>query len=73
MEFIIKLRTVRQCVDEIKKIDKDTAISEWFVRSLCKRNEIKYVTNGNKVLVNFESLVGYLNGEYVKEKTTNEK
>ena len=59
-----KYRTIRQCVNEIKQADPETAISEWFVRSLCKSGKVKYLPNGTKSLVNFDSLIEFLrNGE----------
>ena len=58
---MIRLRTIQQCMAEIIKLDPDTAISEWFIRSLCKSNKIQYILSGNKSLVNFDSLLQYLN------------
>lgn len=58
---MIRLRTIQQCMTEIIKLDPDTAISEWFIRSLCKSNKIQYILSGNKSLVNFDSLLQYLN------------
>ena len=49
---MIRLRTIQQCMAEIIKLDPDTAISEWFIRSLCKSNKIQYILSGNKSLVN---------------------
>lgn len=55
-----RYRTIKQCVAEIKKIDGDSAITEYFVRQLCKSNKIQYFASGNKSLVNFDSLLSYL-------------
>ena len=68
-----KLRTVQQCLIEIKSVDKDSAISEWFIRSLCKSNKINYIANGTKILVNLNSLINYLNNGYVEAKTVNQE
>ena len=66
--LIKRYRTIRQCYEEIKRYDKDSAVSEWLIRSLCKKNIIEYRTSGNKSLVNFDSLLNYLNGECFDEE-----
>lgn len=60
-----RLRTISQCVEEILKLDPDSAIKEWFIRSLCKTKKIDYVPNGTKSLVNLDSLLEYLNTAHV--------
>ena len=73
MSFQSKLRTVRQCLIEIKSVDKECAISEWFIRSLCKKNKINYIANGTKILVNLNSLINYLNNGYMEVREANEE
>ena len=63
MANIARMRTINECVKEIKKLDSESAITEWFIRSLVKDDEIKYFMAGTKVLVNFDSLLSYLNFE----------
>ena len=70
---MIRLRTIQQFMAEIIKLDPDTAISEWFIRSLCKSNKIKYILSGNKSLVNFDSLLQYLNFGCYEEMKNNEE
>lgn len=60
-EDIIKMRTIKQCYQEIKKLDSDTAITEWFIRCLCKEHKVKHFMTGKKILVNFNDLLTYLN------------
>ncbi len=60
--FIPRFRTIHQCLIEIKKIDSESTISEWFIRSLCKKELIEYYPSGNKSLVNFDNLLEYLGG-----------
>lgn len=55
-----RLRTIKSCFNELKKIDPNCDITEWFIRQLCKSNKIDYRLNGNKSLVNFDSLIEYL-------------
>lgn len=34
-----RYRTIQQCFEEIKRIDKDTVISSWMIRNLCKEKK----------------------------------
>ena len=61
MEKIVRSRTITQCISYIKALDPDTAITEWFIRTLIKDNKIKHFTSGNKELVNLDNLLYYLN------------
>lgn len=55
-----RYRTIKGCLEEIKKLDNSTAISEWFIRQLCKTNKVDYQASGNKSLVNLDSLLNFL-------------
>ena len=61
MKTIPRMRTIKQCLEEIKKVDSETAISEWYIRWLCKNNKIEYLACGSKSLVNFDDLIYFLN------------
>ena len=63
---VARMRTIRQCVLELKQLDPDTAVSEWFIRCLCKDGKVKHFMTGTKVLVNFDDLIQYLN--FTKEE-----
>ena len=71
MNSIPQMKTVQQCFQSIKQLDSETAITEWFIRSLCKDNKVKHFMSGNKILVNYDDLLKYLNnsdkGEYENE------
>lgn len=58
-----RYRTVRECFDQIKRLDEQTVISEYFIRQLCKHGKVKCFYSGNKMYVNLDSLFDYLNGE----------
>lgn len=58
---VARLRTIKQCLEAIKEIDPDTAITEWYIRQLCKSGKIVYYESGNKRLVNLDSLIEFLN------------
>lgn len=55
-----KYRSINKCLEELKKIDEETAISPWCIRQLCKQNKIKYFNSGNKSLVDYTELLDYL-------------
>lgn len=60
---ISRYRTVKQCYEEIKKADPNSVISEYFIRQLCKSGKIACKQSGNKIFVNLDSLIDYLNDE----------
>ena len=61
MNTIPKMRTIKQCHEELKKLDPETAVSEWFIRTLCTSNKVKHFLSGTKILVNYDDLLLYLN------------
>ena len=60
-----RIRTIQQCLNEIKSLDPCTAVTENFIRTLCKNNQIKHFKSGSKYLVNLDNLLGYLGFEVV--------
>lgn len=60
-QVIPKMKTIKQCFEEIKTLDPNTAITQWFIRCLCKDNKVKHFMTGTKILVNFDDLIQYLN------------
>ena len=55
-----KFRTIKETMNELKVLDKDTALSLYFIRTLCGENKIKYKTAGKKILIDFDDLLEYL-------------
>lgn len=68
-----RYRTIRECVAELKKLDSGTAVTEFFVRKLCKENKIKYFASGNKSLVSYDDLLRYLGFTDTYTQTANQK
>lgn len=54
--YIPILRKKQNVVNEIKKIDKDTAISQYLIETLVKKNFISKVNYGNALLINLDEL-----------------
>lgn len=63
MEEIILLRSVRKALELIQKDDKDTAVTLHAIRIWCKENKVRNVKVGNKILVDVESLLNYVNND----------
>ncbi len=45
----------------IQELSQLTGMSEYCIRGLCKRNEIKYIRTGTKILINYERFKDYMN------------
>lgn len=56
-----RFRTIKDCLIAIKEVDPQTAVTEWYIRLLCKSNTIICYKSGNKSLVNLDNLLDYLN------------
>ncbi len=59
--MVPRMRTIKECMEELKQIDPNTAIREYFVRDLVNSNAIPTVRAGRKILINFDGLLQYLN------------
>lgn len=55
-----RYRTINATIKELKEIDPDTCLSTYFIRYLCSSKKVLSLTAGNKVLVNFDDLLNYL-------------
>ncbi len=56
-----RIRTIQQCLYEIRVLDAQTAVTENFIRLLCKSGKVKHFKSGNKYLVNLDNLLEFLN------------
>ena len=54
-------RTINECVDLIRTKDKDTSITAYFIRNLCKSGRVISFSSGSKLLVNYTDLENLLN------------
>lgn len=55
-----RYRTINATIKELKEIDPNTCLSTHFIRCLCSSKKVISLTAGNKVLVNFDDLLNYL-------------
>ena len=55
------LRSIKKAHDIILQDDAKTAVTVHTIRTWCKEGKIKCLTAGNKVLVDVQSLLDYIN------------
>jgi hypothetical protein len=55
-----RYRTIKESLAWIKARDPNTAISETFLRGLCKRKSVTSFSINKKILLNFDELIDYL-------------
>ena len=60
MNTLARMRTINETICEIKQADPKSAVTAYFVRTLCKENKIRHFYTGKKVLVDLDSLIEYL-------------
>lgn len=61
MSNIARMRTIRGILEMLKAEDPDTAIKESFIRRLVATGQVSSLKVGNKVLINYDEVVRYLN------------
>ncbi len=57
-----KMRTVKQAMEELKRLDPCTAMTERALRRMITENDIPYIAIGRKKLLNFDLLLAKLAG-----------
>lgn len=54
------LRSIKKAHEIIKQKDNETAVTLYTIRHWCKEGKIKYLTVGNKILIDIDSLLDYI-------------
>ncbi|WKY47057.1 hypothetical protein Q5O24_11895 [Eubacteriaceae bacterium ES3] len=70
-----RMRTTKEAIIELKKIDSHTALTECAIRRFVTEGKIKSVKAGRKNLINMDQLIEYLNNPEpleVQEEVTKE-
>ena len=65
---IKRIKTVKSACQAIRELDGGTAISEWFIRCLCKDGKVQCFFTGKKILLNYDHLLEVLNFETAELK-----
>ena len=63
---IHRMRTINESVAIIKEMDEQSAITANCIRTLCKEGKVHCVFTGKKILVDLDSLIAFLSGNYQK-------
>lgn len=56
-----RMRTIPKAIKELKILDPNTSITYFFIKKLCDENKILYIMSGKRIILNFDSLIDYLN------------
>ena len=64
------MRTLEECYNEIKAMDKNTAISKYYIRQLALSGKIPVVMCGRKRLINLDGLIEYLSSSAITADNT---
>ncbi len=69
---MLRMRTIKEAVAEIKEKDSKTAVTQYFLRQLVLSKKIPYVMSGGKYLINMDVLEDYLSGKLTIEENTSD-
>lgn len=58
---MVKWRTAQEAFELIKKEDEETSISRFFIIKLANEKLIRSLKTGRKLLIDYDSLIAYLN------------
>lgn len=64
----VRLRTVRATAEYFRQEDPETPVNEYMLRRLIKQKKITVVHAGNKVLINLDKFIDYLNNDVREEQ-----
>ncbi len=57
---MVRLRTIAQAYADIKAADKNTSVTQYYIRCLVREGKITAQKSGNKSLINMDTLEEYL-------------
>lgn len=57
---MVRIRTIASAAAEIKKEDPGTAITPYYIRRLIENGEVRSISDGVKLLVDFDDLMRFL-------------
>ena len=56
-----RMRTIPEALAEIRALDERSAVTPYCIRTLCKSGRVRCIYSGRKILVDLDSLLGFLN------------
>ena len=60
---MVRIRTINQTLQMIRQEDPKSSISKNAIRELADNRQIRSLKRGNRVLIDYDSLLAYLNSE----------
>ncbi len=57
------LRSIKKAHEIIRQSDPETAVTTHTIRLWCKEKKIKHLMAGNRVLIDIDNLINYINQE----------
>lgn len=55
-----RMRTIKEAHQELKQLDPNTAVTEYYIKQLVLSGRVPFVTAGRKRLLNFDALLSFL-------------
>ena len=69
MQHLARMRTLDEAYAEVKRMDKNTSLSKYYIRQLALSGKIPILMCGRKRLINLDGLISYINSRYAAEET----
>lgn len=60
-----RLRSIKNCLIEIKANDEQSPVNEKQIRHLLKEGKVKHIKSGKNIFVNYDHLLEVLSGETI--------
>ena len=58
-----RMRTIPETLAAIRELDKESAVTPYCIRTLCKNGQVRCVFTGRKILVDLDDMFRYLGYE----------
>lgn len=58
-----RIRTIKETLQILKQEDPNTGLSDFLIRNLANNYKIRSFKTGNKILIDYDSLLAYLRSE----------
>lgn len=56
-----RMRSIRQALEMIKAEDPNSCLTSYYIRDLCKKNKVRYIKSGTKIMVDYDDLLKCIN------------
>lgn len=55
-----RMRSIRQALEMIKEEDPNSCLTSYYIRDLCKKNKVRHIKSGTKIMVNYDDLLKFI-------------